>query len=444
MAARGSEAIRVRYLASVGVTRALTLVVSGIPTVLAWAIMSKRLNAVDFAGVSLALSLPNFSSFILPAMGARIANSVAVGRDAFEDAVARSVRTCLVAGGVLVAVTASLALVGWSRLLGRPHPDPFPMNFAVVFVSCCIALWIVLLIGERILIARGEVTQRVLANAVTGPAALAGVLVVGAVHGPAWAYVLPVPCAMLLAAACSLTLALRSPDVTWRALTTLTHRSTSSTYRRSSLTLWLMVVEASILLPIWLVRPIVSVRGTDADVASLSVALQFATPVFSLLSVIGQGLWPFYARHRESLRLRSVLRHIAIMASVAAVLAAGYAVGLGLLFHWGLVGHSAGVGVIAVMAAYIVVRGAWEPPRIVFSTDATARRLAALAVVVSVLAACSMWLLGGVAHGALVVATVTAAFAILSLGSPLLLIHRLRGPGQVPRQTGDGISTPAP
>jgi len=436
MPARGSEAIRVRYLASAAVTRALTLVVSGIPTVLAWAIMSKRLDATDFAGVSLALSLPNLSSFILPAMGARIANSVAVGRQAFEDAVSRSVRACLVAGGVLVGVTVSLALVGWSRLLGRPDRDPFPMNFAVIFVSCCIALWIVLLIGERILIARGEVTKRVLANSVTGPTTLAGVLIVGAVHGPAWAYVLPVPCAMLLAAACSLTLALRSPDVTWRTLTSVSRRSSASAYQRSSLTLWLMVVEASILLPIWLLRPVVSLRGTDADVASLSVALQFATPVFSVLSVIGQGLWPFYARHRQSLRLRSVFRHIATMASVAAALAACYAVGLGLLFHWGLVGHSASVGVIAAMAAYIVVRGAWEPPRIVFSTEATVQRLAALAVVVCVLAVGCMWVLGGVAHGALVVGAVTAAFAANAVLAPTLLMRRLTA-GAEPYQVDD-------
>lgn len=423
--ARGSEMIRGRALASTAMVRVVTLVVSGVPTVVAWALMSKRLDATDFSGVSLALSLPTVSSFILPAMGARIANAVASGQDAFEDAIVRSVRACVAAGAILIVVTAGLAVIGWSRLLGRQQPDQFPMGAALIFVSVAIALWIVLLIGERVLIARGEVTKRILASAVTGPVALAGVWIVAVVHGPAWAYVLPIPCSMVLAAACSLVWALRLPGIRWRAILSAVWRRPSESFGRSSLTVWLILVEGSIVIPIWLLRPVVSLRGSDADVAALSVALQFATPVLSLLGVLGQGLWPFYAHNRLSLGRRDVLRHTAVMASVGVGLAACYSLGLDALFRLEVVGHRATTGMLVAMALYIVARAAWEPVRIVFSTDQTAGRLAWLCLVICVITVAAMWPLGGLAHGALAVTAVAAAFAAISLVATATLMELL-------------------
>jgi len=215
----------------------------------------------------------------------------------------------------------------------------------------------------------------------------------------------------------------------------------SASFGRSTLTLWLIVVEASVLVPIWLLRPVVSVRGVNADVASLSIALQFATPVFSVISVVGQGLWPFYARNRLSLHRGDVLRHVGTMASVAAGLAVCYAVGLWLLFRLDLVGHEATVGVLVAMGFYIVARGAWEPPRIIFSTDQTSRSLAALCLITCVLASIVMFLLGGLAHGALAVAAVAVAFAGNCLLAPMLFVHRLQRTDPVRRDVGEGVHT---
>jgi hypothetical protein len=183
------------------------------------------------------------------------------------------------------------------------------------------------------------------------------------------------------------------------------------------------------------------VRGSNADVASLSIALQFATPVFSVLAVVGQGLWPFYARNRLGLHRQDVLRHTGRMASVSVALAACYAVGLWLLFRLDLVGHGASIGVLVAMACYIVARGAWEPPRIIFSTDQTSKLLAALCLVMCVLAVVGMWLVGGLAHGALAVAVVGAAFAGNSLLAPVLFVRRLHHGGSVPRDVGAGVSS---
>jgi hypothetical protein len=409
---RGTESIDGGRLASAAVLRGFTLVVSGVPTVVAWALMSRRMDATDFAGVSLALSLPNVSSFILPAMGAGIANSAALGPAAFHDSVVRSVRSCIWVGLVLVTTSGVLALVGWSRILGRPQPDPFPMNAAVMAVSAAIALWLVLLIGERILIAVGEVTKRIWASALTGPVTLLGVLVVGAMDAPAWAYLIPVPVAMLAAAACSLTMAARLKAIPSRAIVREVVRGRGRSSGRSGLTMWLVVVEASLILPIWLLRPSVSVMGDNADVAALSLALQFATPVFSILAVVGQTLWPYYARNRGSLRRRDLGRHCLTMGAIAAAFGACYVVGVWLLWRWGLVGHQGGIALLVAIGVYMLVRGSWEPARIVFSTVETARALSLICCASAAVAIPLMWLFAGYGHGALAVLAVCLAFAI--------------------------------
>jgi hypothetical protein len=440
--ARGSDAIRVGRLASAAGARGLTLVVSGVPTVLAWALMSKRLDATEFAGVALALSLPNVSSFILPAMGAGIANSVAVGPDAFHDAVTRSIRSCAAVGTALVMTSLAVAWVGWSRVLGRPEPDPFPMNAAVVFVSLAIALWLMLLIGERVLIALGEVTRRVWANALTGPLTLLGVIVVGVANMPHWAYVLPVPLAMLASAACSLLLAARLPTVQPGPILKDALRGRSRGSARSTLTIWLIVVEASLIVPIWMLRPAVSVQGGAADVAGLSVALQFATPVFSVLAVLGQTLWPYYARHRGTLHRRDILRHCATLGAVAGALAMCYAGGLWLLGHWELVGHVPRLHLLVAMGIYILARGSWEPARIVFSTNSTSRGLALICTISAGAAIVAMWLVAGFGHGAAAVLAVALAFGIDAVVPTMRLTSRLRS-GPRDQAIGDGAAMQA-
>jgi hypothetical protein len=436
-AARGSKEIRGQVLASAAMVRVVTLVISGVPTVVAWALMSRRLDASDFAAVSLAVSLPTVSSFVLPAMGARIANSVALSTDAFHDAIARSMRTCLAGAGLLAVLSVGLSWVGWSRLLGREQPDPFPMDFAVIFVSISMGLWIVLLIGDRILIAMGEVTKRVWASSVTGPAALAGVLLVGALDGPAWVYVFPVPCAMLLAALSSLIMATRLPGITLRSLYADVRRRPSDRFGRSTLTLWLIVVEGALVAPVWLLRPVQSVNGTDNDVAALSVALQLAAPAFSIVAVLGQALWPFYARNRLTLRTRDVLRHCVTMAGVSSGLAVAYAVSLWGLVEIGFVGHGPGIAVLAAMALFIAADGAWQPARIIFSTDQTVRRLAGICVTSCVAAIACMWFVADVAHGSLAVVAVSAALFVNTIVSTLgLTVHLHRR-----AKDGDGAAT---
>src|SRR5215207_1819163 len=377
------------------VSRAATLVISGIPTLVAWGLISKQLEASDFAGVALALSVPTVINFILPALGARIANSAAVGSDAFHKAVASSIRANLVVGVSLVSVTGLVAaLSDWNDLLGRSDSGSFPMDTALVSVSAVVAVWVVLLVGERVLIAQGRTSARVWASGATGPFTLGITLILLSwPHASPWMYALPVPLGMLLASLISVVLAVRLPELDARRALRMAVHYTHLTGKGGSrqLTVTLILTEAALVLSMWVVRPMLSIRGSDQDVAAISLAIQFAAPVFSLVGVLGQSVWPYYARYRGSLSVRSISKHASTFAAMTAILALGYVVAVWAAEQLSLIGQEIGISVLSAMGMYIVCRGMWQPVRIACSSDSASLGLAFIVSATSLVGITLIW-----------------------------------------------------
>jgi hypothetical protein len=414
-------------------SRAATLVISGIPTLVAWGLISKQLGASDFAGVALALSIPTVINFILPALGARIANTAAVGSDAFHEAVASSIRANFMVGVSLVAVIAFIAVVSdWNELLGRS--DSFPMNTALLSVSSMCAIWVVLLVGERVLIAQGRTSTRVWASGTTGPFTLVfTLLLVSWSDAPAWMFALPVPLGMILASLVSVVLAVRLPELDAGRTLRMAVRQIQVTGNAASkqLTVALIFTEAALALSMWVVRPMLSIRGSDQDVAAISLALQFAAPVLSLVAVLGQSVWPYYARYRGSLSVRSISKHASAFAAITAILALGYVLAVGAAEQLSLIGQEIGISVLSAMGLYIVCRAMWQPVRIAFSSDSASLGLAFIVCATSLAGIALLWFVtaSGPWQPLVVLAGVLVVNAVLSI---VLLIRRLADSPGVP------------
>ena len=422
-----------RRLVMATMSRAATLVISGVPTLIAWGLISKQLGVSDFAGVALAVSVPTVINFILPALGARMANAAAVGSDAFHEAVAGSIRANFVAGVSLVAVTGLIAAVSdWNDLLGRS--DSFPMDTALVSVSAVLAAWVVLLVGERVLIAQGHTSARVWASGTTGPVTLVfTLLLVGWSRAPAWMFALPVPLGMLLASLVSVVLAVRLPEFDAGRTVRMAVRKVQLTGKGVSkqLTVALILTEAALALSMWVVRPMLSIRGSNQDVAAISLALQFAAPVLSLVAVLGQSVWPYYARHRGSLSVRSISRHASAFAAMTAVLALGYVLTIGAAEQLSLIGQEIGISVLSAMGLYIVCRGMWQPVRIAFSSDSASLGLASIVCATTLVGIALLWVVTawGPWQPLVVLAGVLVVDAVLSI---VVLVRRLADSAGVP------------
>jgi hypothetical protein len=292
-------------------------------------------------------------------------------------------------------LTGFVAAVGdWNDLLGRSDSGSFPMDTALMSVSAVVAIWVVLLVGERVLIAQGRTSARIWASGTTGLFTLGiTLLLVSWPHASAWMFALPVPLGMLLAALVSVVLAVRLPELDARRSLRMAVRHVQRTGKDASkhLTVALILTEAALALSIWAVRPMVSIRGSDRDVAAISLAFQFAAPVFSLVAVLGQSVWPYYARHRRSLSVRSISKHASAFAAMTAVLALGYVLAVWAAEQLSLVGQEIGISVLYAMGLYIVCRGVWQPVRIAFSSDSASLGLAFIVCVTSLVGIALSW-----------------------------------------------------
>jgi hypothetical protein len=422
------EGIDGRRLAGAAVSRGLTLFLSGVPTLVAWSLISKQLSTQAFAGIALAISLPTIMNFILPAFGARIANAAAVSPAALHAAIAASLRANVLMGAILVCISAAVASVSsWNLVLGRGSGDAFPMDVAVTSVSVITALWLVLLVGERLLIALGRTSRRIWASGTTGVFTLLATLVlVWAGDIPSWWYVFPVPVAMVLSALVSLILSTQLPEVDygWALRLAVRYRSGGASSAGKHLTLSLIATEAALAISIWVVRPILSLRGNSADVAAMSLALQFATPVFSIIAVLGQSIWPHYARHRDSFSSKDVFRHSSMFASISLALALAYVVLMLAAEKVSLLGQHVGLVTLLAMGSYMVARGSWEPVRIAFSSDLAAPRMAAIVGLTSAFALGLMWELGQLSAGVPLAGLALALFANVFLAIRFLSSRR--------------------
>jgi hypothetical protein len=364
-----------------------------------------------------------------------MANSAAVGSDAFHEAVASSIRANFVLGVSLVAVTGLVAAVSdWNDLLGRSDSSSFPMDTALVSVSAVSAVWVVLLVGERVLIAQGRTSARVLASGTTGLFTLGiTLLLVSWSQASAWMFALPAPLGMLLASLVSVTLAIRLPELdARRSLRMAIHRLRLTGIDASKhLTVALILTEAALALSMWVVRPMLSIRSSDQDVASLSLALQFAAPVFSLVAVLGQSVWPYYARHRRSLSVRSISNHASAFAAMTAVFALGYVLVVAVAEQLAVIGQEIGISVLCAMGLYIMCRGMWQPVRIAFSSDSASLGLAFIVCVTSLVGIALLWVVTawGPWQPLLILSGVLIVDAILSI---IVLTRRHADSPQVP------------
>jgi hypothetical protein len=210
---------------------------------------------------------------------------------------------------------------------------------------------------------------------------------------PAWMFALPAPLGMLLASLVSVVVAVRLPELEAGRALRMAVRKTQFTGKATSkqLTVWLILTEAALALSLWVVRPMLSIRGSDHDVAAISLALQFAAPVFSLVAVLGQSVWPYYARYRRSLSARAISKHASAFAAMTAVLALGYVLAVWAAEHLSLIGQEIGISVLSAMGLYIVCRGIWQPVRIAFSSDSASLGIAFIVCATSLVGIALSW-----------------------------------------------------
>jgi len=381
---------RTDRMARTAAARLSTLVLSGLPTVIAWTLMNRTLNTTDFGAVSLAISIPLGMNFILPALGANIANSYPGGPSPLAEAIAHSIRTNLKFGfGILTITSLTVLGPGFDALLRLD--GSFPIDRSILIVNVLIALWIVAMIAEWTLIAADRAMTRVWCASLTGPLTLVGVLLLHAYQAPAWLYVVPTPLSMLIASLVSLLFVLRLPDVhpqlVLAALLTRTPR-----IRSRSVTGALIILEGSLSLALWSARPITSLRENDAQLAAIALSIQYAYPALSLVGVFTQVLWPSYAKRRGDLNRALLIRDILGFMTIGASIGLLYAIVLRVASINSWIHTEIPLSLAIGVGLFIAAQASLQPTKVAFSERRTAFQMAQLsaAVMCTVMLACAL------------------------------------------------------
>lgn len=361
--------------------RAVTLVVSGVPTVVGWTVMSRLLDNSEFAAVSLAVSLPLVMNFVLPALGANVANAFPHGPEAIAGAIASGLKTNARVTFALLVTACGIAVgPGFARLLALDVSATFPLDVAVLVVVVLIGAWFVVMVGEWTLIAADRASVRVWCVALNGPLMLTGVEALRIVGAPAWTYVVPVPLSMLMASTVALFFALRIAEVRPQLIRNALRRPLH--VRLAGVTGALIALEGALAVSFWLVRPVTSIRGTDAEVAATVLCIQYAYPALSLVGVLSQVLWPTYVRRRGHLNRMALGRDTGLFAAFGLVLGAGFAAAVVVAVRIGVVGTPISLGLAVVTGALILAQAVLQPAKVAFASPGTAARLGLLAALV--------------------------------------------------------------
>jgi O-antigen/teichoic acid export membrane protein len=400
-----SQTLSTQSGARIGMLRAVTVVVSGAPTLAAASWTAGITGATSYGLITLIGSVPTILNFVVIAAGAPIVNATASGSEtAVATAIRRSIRSSLVAACCVTAVAALLGLiVPWTEILGV-RADNTQVSTAVLIATVMWATWLVLSISSRVLIAMGRMDLAILGLAITGPATLAITALLRITHSSDLLYVFPPLLGNLAGALATwalVTLRLRVP-LGRLTRTAFSRSSTGDFDGRQTLTLALLVTEGALAAGNFFDRIIVAHRLGAADTATYSLFAQFTMAGLSVAIAISQSRWPNYARARAEKRAHvGTAKELLSLGAVGVLLAALSMAGLAVANRW--VGHdkvSVPLTSFIGWSVFIVLRSMFQPLRYMLSVEGRAWRLAFLAVAALIVNLPLSWILANDTLGA--------------------------------------------
>jgi O-antigen/teichoic acid export membrane protein len=312
--------------------RAIGLPVTAVAAALTTFLIVDERGAAAYGYVMLLGLLFQLIPFADLGMGAAVTTAVAVQDRSEVDRshaadVVRAAFWMLVCSSVVLVIAALTltAFDAWGGALQIPGALTSQAPFALVTAFVPFAISLPLGIGQRILLGQGK-NHYVNLIAVLGPvAALATTWLLLRADLASMYLAMATPLGVMVVAAICFATALRTSGLEVREI--LSPRR----IRRDIIAqVWrsagpMLVIMITVPIALQSDRIILAHVGTGQDVASYSVAAQFYTPTFSLISTAAVALWPIFAQE-TSQALRQWKRAVAALAVVGGIAALCYGV----------------------------------------------------------------------------------------------------------------------
>jgi O-antigen/teichoic acid export membrane protein len=310
--------------------RAIGLPVTAVAAALTTFLIVGERGAAAYGYVMLLGLLFQLIPFADLGMGAAVTTAVAVSDRSEADRahaaeIVRAAFWMLVCSSVVLILVAAVltALNVWGAALQIPLSltSPAPLALIAAFVPFAVSL--PLGIGQRILLGRGK-NHYVNLIAVLGPvAALATVWLLLRTDVASMYLAIATPLGVLVVAAICFAVSFRTSGLDLRGLL-----SPRSIRRDIVAQVWrsagpMLIISITVPIALQSDRIILAHVGSGHDVASYSVAAQFYTPTFSLISTAAVALWPIFAQETEN-AVRQWRRALLALAAVGGVAGISY------------------------------------------------------------------------------------------------------------------------
>jgi len=387
-----------------GVLRAMgakvvTLPISALATFGATSLTITSIGAERYGVLSIVTGLYLMVPFADLGLGAGVINAVASGQQEYARAVARRTFRILWVPALIVAIVgmAGASMFSWSSVLGVSGAPDRCLDLVTGVSLTLFALSIPLGIGPRILVGLKRNAVAVYLSLLSSLTALTGVLALGFIGAPSDTYALPMPLGMLITNLVSLVVAQR---FTGFSIFGSAQGDAVVTVRSLfSVGLPMMVLMISLPLLFNSHRVILSLRSDAMEIARYSLMMQLYNPFWSVVSIGGTALWPYFASGRA--RSANATPSLAVLGYPLALFGSfGVAVAIALVVAGGPVADlvssgqiSLSISLLLAASALILVQSVQQVPGM-FLTDGSGLWFQAACVIAALPAALfSMWVL---------------------------------------------------
>jgi O-antigen/teichoic acid export membrane protein len=432
-----------RLLLAAGSARIIVLAVNAVCNLVTARLITIAVGIDQFGVVMLVATLIQLLIFADFGAGAAVAtaraqvNDTPSGAEQFRRTTLTAIRITLGSAGLLVLVAVLVGLLGaWPTLLGVHESQLDPsLNIATVVALAAFAAALPFRVGEAVLRGSGRLHEVVLIAGLSGPFALAMTAVLYALGAPPLTYAMPIPLGLLLMSICC---GIRARHIDKRILGGVVGevvqpgRYPGATIFATAAPYFVVMVG----LPVALQsdRIILAHRVDPVVLSDYSYVAQVYTPLWSVVSIAGLALWPYFAasnQGRETMR-KGWLTGLVYLGAAGCLIAAAFLLLTRYVVHWMSAGSSTPEwSLLLAFAALLVVQSVHLTTGIMLLTPRQLRFQAICVVALVITNLPLSWVLAGEMGAAGPVIASAIAVAVCQLVPGVIVAERATSTGSV-------------
>lgn len=298
----------------------------------------------------------------------------------------RTFNTLAMVGTIVVAIDAVVLFSGGWKAAVAPVSDTNGAQIAAAVTILSLAVTLPFGIGMRVLQGMGLMKVVSLLGIAQPFVQAAGIASCFSVNAPAyWFAVVPAATYFLNGILLFVT-AWKKTGFGVRAFFKVTRRTSSPTYRIRASAIPFLVISIAMTAAFQLDRILVSQLGTVRQLAEFAIVAQYYAPIYSIVTLAAQNLWPRYRVliSTGAIKKSLLIRHVVVFAGVGAVAAVALAAVVAIVQYFVLDEVIFNQQVMVFACTFLIIMAIHQPSAMLLNDPSGLRIQAMIIVLMSI------------------------------------------------------------